>query len=500
MLIDNNFRNVLNVFPDDKALAQLIKIAQSLDLGQVLKGKVVDVLPKDKAVVTIQGQNVTVETDIPLVKGQTVFAKIEQQGTHAVLKLATADENALTQNRIADKNQPWQPAKSTPDVVTRLSQSVQGKTSLPNLQTGQDIQVKIIRVLDDKTLQVEFQGKQFPVQVQDESDLPTMLPGEKIQLRVGGEKNGLTLVAQNPLAETAIPKLVDAATIKPYLVSKQDMGQMVGNLEKNVINHPLLNELKVSPELMGRLRDTVRILSPKEGSTPDAAKLKEQVDRSGTSYEAKVKNILSEPLTSEGRAVLSRDLKGQLLELQDKLESIARRELPQNNPMIADAGKEMKDILQNVKQAADSIELRQLSNQFAKQENNPVLIQIPDPLNTQNGTAKLYFRNDAKGGEAGRDGKKDFSLVFLLDMTTLGSLRIDARLNGNDLSAQIAVENRDVANFIDSQAGELQARLQEIGFNATVSCQAREKVEMQVEEDLHQMLIEDKSRLIDIKT
>src|SRR2546425_906469 len=77
-------------------------------------------------------------------------------------------------------------------------------------------------------------------------------------------------------------------------------------------SHPWLHEM--APALSQELRDTLAALYPQSALPPDAAQLKDQIDRSGLNYESKVQRMLMGDLSS-AVAALAKDLKGQLLEL-----------------------------------------------------------------------------------------------------------------------------------------------------------------------------------------
>lgn len=493
MLINEHSPNLIRILSGDAKLTQLSALGQKLTQGQVIQGKVLDILSGGKALLEFNGQRLTAETAGALTKGQTIFAQVEQLLPNLILKII---------------RQPGlnTPQASTPDVTTKLSAASSAAggenrqkllntlLSELNLKPGQSIQGKISQVLDNKTVQVQFQGKQLPVQITGDSSM--FRPGGEITVNVQRGANGLTLVAQTPGPGF---RQVDAAMIKPLLAARQDLAKMAANLEKTVLDNPLLKGLKIDPDLVARLRDTVRVLLPKDEALPDSSRLKEQVDRSGINYETKIKKFVAEKLTPENKMALARDLKGQLLELQSKLENHARLEA-QRIASTTGQGRVVQELLHHVKQAANSIELQQLSNQFAKQENHPILIQIPDPFSPGTKTARLYIRRDEQGKGKKQGEKKDFNLVFLLNLTHLGNLRVDAKLHDNDVTAKITTQNKAVADFIGANTSKLESRLKEAGFNAAVTSGFKEKMEMEVEEDLERILINEPSRLVDIRT
>lgn len=499
MLIHNRSPNSIRILSADKG--PLNEFIQNTAVGKILKGKVLDVLAGGKALVDFGGKKLTVETSGALTKGQTILARVQQLSPTLVLKLINPSIGESAPARAG-----------TPDIISSLSTTRPSNAGLQNaafaekaslsaanllalkLEPGQTLKGTLVRILDDKMALVQFQNRQ----------LQTLMAGGNVNLRPGQEiaatvqrlGSGFALIAQ-PM--NAGLRAVDAAMIKPYLTSKQDLGKMIVSLRKAILENPALKDLKIDPALIERIRDTLKILLPTEETLRDGARLKEQIDRSGINYEAKVRRLLAQKQTLDNRAVLAKDLKGQLLELLGRLEKLDLKKI-QRDSFAPDRSQEIKELIQHVKQAVDSLEHQQLSNQFARQKQDPILIQIPDPFSPETKTAKLYIRGDAEGEGGARKDKKDVNLVFLLDLTALGNLRVDAKLREKDLSAKISVEDNAVADFIANRVQKLESRLREIGFNASVTCCFKEKVETEVEENLKRELMRDPSRLVDIET
>ena len=68
------------------------------------------------------------------------------------------------------------------------------------------------------------------------------------------------------------------------------------------------------------------------------------------------------------------------------------------------------------------------------------------------------------------DFNKSVLLVFFLELSALGNLRVDAKMNKELISIKIDVESQDIANFIDSHLKEFSAGLEEMGFEVNASC------------------------------
>jgi hypothetical protein len=290
--------------------------------------------------------------------------------------------------------------------------------------------------------------------------------------------------------DDATAGLLDAAALKSYLAAKQPFGEMVSALANLLSNHPLLRAL--DPTLRQRLQDTLAVLLPRNASLPDASGLQEQVVRSGINYEAQVTHVLRNDLLSAEQTKLAHDFKGQLLELTTQLEHLVAT----GSKALA---KEAEGLLQQVRRGLQTIELQQLTNLVAHEERQPLLLQLTHPLFAAAQTAQLYVRNNATG-HRGQDAQhQDYTLVLLLDFTTLGPLRVDATVRDTQVTATLSVTEPAVADFITSQLADLTARLHDRGFQAHVTCRVQTNVSMDVDDNLTRLLLPDSSRLVDIR-
>jgi Flagellar hook-length control protein FliK len=236
------------------------------------------------------------------------------------------------------------------------------------------------------------------------------------------------------------------------------------------------------------LTTTLAALLPHEAPLPDAATLQEQVDKSGLNYEAKVADFLSKPAVPTDQAALTQDLKGQLLELLSKLDQLSTTH------------EDVSAIRQQVQQALQTIEFQQLANLFAHQEHQSLLLQFMHPSFATSHTAQLYCRVDPSDASTPPDESRGYTLVFLLDFTSLGPIRIDAVVRQAHITATISTAEAAVADFITTHTPLLRARLQALGWQAEVHCRAQEEVPLEVEDTFSRLLMAEPSRLLDVTT
>jgi hypothetical protein len=153
-----------------------------------------------------------------------------------------------------------------------------------------------------------------------------------------------------------------------------------------------------------------------------------------------------------------------------------------------------------VQQALRNIEWQQLSNLFAQQEQQSLLLQFLHPAFPTAHTARLYFRVDPRNKGGRQEDPQTYTLVFLLDFTALGNVRIDATVRGTHIAATIRTPDEAVARFVATHTPVLTTRLHDLGFQAHIDCSAEQHVPMDVEDSFTRLLMADPSRLLDVTT
>jgi hypothetical protein len=262
-------------------------------------------------------------------------------------------------------------------------------------------------------------------------ELPLSLPAATTRTRSPGPQEGHQSV-------------LTAAQLKAYLMASQPFGETVTTLGHMLSSHPWLHEM--APARAQELRDTLAALYPPRALPPDAAQLKDQIDRSGLNYERKVQRMLMGEIPS-AVAGLAKDLKGQLLELSH---------------------------LAQVKRAADALEGQQLSNQFALQEHRPLVLPLVHSFASSTQTMQLIVHRD--GPQEGRPAadQEHYTVALSLDLSVLGPLHITAAVHGSAVAATLRIADPAVAEFLRAALPDLHARLQTLGLTPCVTCTAQE--------------------------
>jgi hypothetical protein len=132
----------------------------------------------------------------------------------------------------------------------------------------------------------------------------------------------------------------------------------------------------------------------------------------------------------------------------------------------------LHDTAKGLRSALSNIELTQLLNAAGKKAGatgeGVLMYQIPYMQNGAPETAKVYLKpeEDGEGGGSGKKkgGKK--SLVFMLNMTRLGPVRVDVKVSPGYAQGFIYVENEKVAAHARDSLAELAGALEPAGYKA----------------------------------
>lgn len=462
------------------------KLTEQLQLGQLLKGQVIQVLSEGtKALLNIEGQRIIVQGDPSFKTGQSISVRVEQVSPGPVLRILSESGRLSGKELQQDTTIQISSGRNSP-----ISYFSKHGLDFLKISEGATYPAEIKQVFDSDSAIVRLNNRNFFVQTQS-----SLKPGDSIAVVAMKTTNGLFHFLQS---DQPIARQVDAGMIKPYLSSSRPFGDMISKLSALAGEFASRTDpANLDSGKLAQLKQTLQLLTPGNGKSPGAQLIKEQVDVSGINYEPKVKQVL-QPGASPGKIIdLTSDLKGQLLDILQKLEDQAIQAKGFSSTQL----QTLKEQTQVFRQAVDSIELNQLTNQLARQENQPILLQIPNPYGQEDQTIKLFVRpsGDEESKKKGT-AKETYNLAFLLDLTKLGAVRMDSQISKTQLSIKIQVENQSVAKFIDSKLGTLSSSLSELGFETCLSCGVEEKINRDIENELPEILLRDKTRLVDLTT
>ena len=507
--------NSLKLVLVNSSLDTLPSLSKFLNSGALFQATVLESLPEEnKAIVKIFNKRVIVETRHPLTPGHSFSARVYRPSPESPLQVKIVDSQSDSpslsfedKTQISGKNSSNIPTRQVSDKKLTFGSSYNSTLSessniitrelsareigIMNLRSGQSINATVVDVSGKNNIVVKFENKL--INAYFSSVLPKT--GENVSLVVTPHGDGFRLVAQ-PNSE---PRLVDILKIKSLLPLKEPFGEMLERLEILIKSSKVIKSLSNETGLVGRLSKTLHLLKTplklQNFSSQGSSQIKQQIDLSGINYEPKVKNIFQGNESLEVPLNVKTDLKGQLIKL---LELIEVRGVVKDTSVSQQ--RQVMEVVKVLHRAIENIELQQLTNQFARQENQPIILQIPDPFMIGK-TVNLYLRR-SDDNEKGKGDKNndDVLLVFLLELSALGNLRVDAKMNKNSISVRIDVEKQNVAQFIDSKLKDFCSCLEDMGFDVNASCSVVRDIDEELDKQLNQLLICDSDRLVDLTT
>ena len=507
--------NSLKLILVNGSVDTLPSLSKFLKSGALFQVTVLESLPdKNKAIIKIFNKRIMVETRHPLAPGHSFSARVYKPSPELPLQIKIIDSQAASPSpsfedkaKISGKNFSNISTSQALDKKSNLASNLNGTLSKSsniisrelsareianmNLSSGQSIKATVIEVSEKNNIVIKFENKLISAYFS--SVLPKT--GENVSLVVTPHEDGFRLVVQ----PDSTPKLVDIFKIKSLLPFKEPFGEMLEKLDILVNSSEVIKNLSTQTGLVGRLAKTLNLLKtpypvqnfPSQGS----AQLKQQIDLSGINYEPKVRNIFQGKEPFKVPLNVKIDLKGQLINL---LELIEVRSIEKDTSVSQ--RRQFMEVVKVLHRAIENIELQQLTNQFARQENQSILLQIPDPFMIGK-TVKLYLRRPEDEGKGkGNKNSDNVLLVFLLELSALGNLRVDAKMNNESISVRIDVENQNVAQFIDGNLKDFCSCLGDLGFEVNASCCVVRNLDGEFDNQLNQFLIGDSDRLVDLTT
>lgn len=506
-------KDSLKLISEKSSLDRIPNLSNFLKSGTLFQATILESFPeKNRALIKIFNKQIMVETKNHLIPGDTFSARVIKPSpelslqimivsTHSTpavsiledkteisfKKLSSISTSSVIDKKIiSDSNYSIVDPNNT-NIISELSARAIKKM---NLSSGQVIKATILDSQINNTV-VKFENRL--IRAYNFSEPPNL--GEKISLIVTPYLDRFKLVSQDDRAS----KLVDIFKIKSLLPYKESFGVMVQKLDILLNSSEIIKSLRAETGLVPRLIKTLNLLKApffeQDLTSQGSTLVKQQIDLSGINYESKVKNALEGKELLDVPTNVKNDLKGQLINLLKLLEIRIG-----GNETSAIQRYQLLKVIKVLMRAVDNIELQQLTNQLSRQENQPITLQIPDPFMIGK-TINLYIRqteDESKNKE--NKENKSVLLVFFLELSALGNLRVDAKINNQAISLRIDVENSNIAKFIENSLKDFCSSLDDLGFEVNASCGVVANIDKELESKLNPLLISETNRLVDLRT
>ena len=179
---------------------------------------------------------------------------------------------------------------------------------------------------------------------------------------------------------------------------------------------------------------------------------------------------------------------------------------------MAAAGQGKSAQIQIVQQLAElghqghaRIEAHQALNLLAAMHADPMRLELPMFVAGEAVNVQLLIeqqgQQDSDGEDVGGGSGASYSVLFALDLSTLGEMRVDAQITATSVHARIYSEHADTGRFLASHIQRLEERLQLLGFSEIhlLSTASRPTEEKQQRFDLLRNLTPSSSQLLDVR-
>ena len=513
MIFKSLTEDSLKLISEKSSLDRIPNLSNFFKSGRLFQATILESFPeKNRALIKIFNKQIMVETKNHLIPGDTFSARVIKPSpelplqikivsTHStpavsiledtteisVKKLSSISTSSVIDKKIiSDSNY----SIIDPNNTSIMSELSERAIKRMNLSSGQVIKATILDSQINNTV-VKFENRL--IRAYNFSEPPNL--GEKISLIVTPYLDRFKLVSQDDRAS----KLVDIFKIKSLLPYKESFGVMVQKLDILLNSSEIIKSLRAETGLVSCLIKTLNLLKApffeQDLTSQGSTLVKQQIDLSGINYESKVKNALEGKELLDVPTNVKNDLKGQLINLLKLLEIRIG-----GNETSAIQRYQLLKVIKVLMRAVDNIELQQLTNQLSRQENQPITLQIPDPFMIGK-TINLYIRqteDESKNKE--NKENKSVLLVFFLELSALGNLRVDAKINNQAISLRIDVENSNIAKFIENSLKDFCSSLDDLGFEVNASCGVVANIDKELESKLNPLLISETNRLVDLRT
>ncbi len=458
--------------------------------GDIITGTVVKPLGHNQAIIRIGGVEILSASSQPLSMGETITARVERILPQVTLKVLQENFPAPVQEKLSETlTQQLKPTAF--QEVTLKFQPNQLKGGL-TLKEGQLTDVKVLRQLSANKAVFDIAGRQV------EAAARGMEAGKTMSMMVDSLSPELVLKSVNPNQGFNLAKATDF--IREFLPGREPMGKIVEHLGLLVTDEKLPEALKSHRSLLEGLRQALNesvITRPDKHSTP---LLQKAVNNSGLNYEANIKTAMEVGVAPEeiSNTLVRGDLKGELL----KLEILVNERLA----MLKGGSQETQAQIQelrtfgnSIRSAINQIELNQVMNAVNHREGSSVFFQVPFvSANGEMKTMEVFVKNrKKKGGKKGEEAE-DCNVTLLLDMTSLGPLRADVHIQQNSLHGKIITQDKEVAEFINSQLPLLDLSLNELGYTSKLECSVTQE-EKVVASAISEKIPIEKLGILDVK-
>jgi len=326
---------------------------------------------------------------------------------------------------------------------SKLQKTSETPLRLPGVKIGQLIRARILELLPHGGVRLMVAGQKLVAK----TDL-SLTPGTDLLLEVGREKGGLSLKpvsgGRGTQPQSFQPSLTSAGSGKPASLA---------SLFSRINDHlPELGKLN-DPAVRGILHT----LALKSG-TRDNQILPRILENLGLALEKKIGTLVSGSKKNTAGPAMK------LLAMQDLKAAILH--------LISTETKEpAAKPLRGISSALES--LQQLNTQG---ESSRFLLPFPVLTGDIFEFGQLFINTGEKGKQGEEKENRVIQIAFLMNMTSLGSVRADFSILKKEITGRFMLEDQSICDYIRSLIPELRQRLLSLDYKAgSIECRVGSK-------------------------
>ncbi|MDX8395179.1 MAG: flagellar hook-length control protein FliK, partial [Mariprofundaceae bacterium] len=311
------------------------------------------------------------------------------------------------------------------------------------LSQNQQFHAKVEQRLPSGNITFSWQGTSF------ESEAPQHVQiGDFLNLKV--EKTG----KKPRLAVLDVVKNLPEKSVSLFrnsIAKSAPMGKVLQTLLQ--LNPPSTTSPTPNTLGLGALTTLLETYSITSDKPLDGSRFASMVRESGLLHEASLGKYLQNPAALI-KHVHQLNLKTALLHIAEEAQASKQ------------SSHQSTAITQTAEQGINRIESQQALNLLALQ-NEPLRIEIPMIVHNQVSTVQIAIAaqsDDSEKAQETPNASDSFNILFSLDLSNIGNIRIDARITTQSVHATLYSENDETRHFIQRNISRLTERLEATGF------------------------------------
>lgn len=466
-------------------LTQVSASFQQLDLGQLIHGRVLAVRGS-QAVISLLGEQIAIESLLPLQVGQVLDLVVREiRPDRITLQVARETEDGAPVHHVitdqdlgdllASQRLPPDPTnlliartliRNSMPITNALVMGARNALSFIDAPTVEEMDATIYLLL--KNLPVTPQSldlaKSALLQPNNLGARVQALAAQLRELLAQTAQDSATAMLSRPLLALAHQVLQDLPQLVPDHTQSQTFAALLPQVLDQIATptESRLARLIENDALVPSGREA--LLPP---TTAKGTVIIEPQRLASGDHPSVVQEDGHQALPATIRHPLlevSRDFRQQLILFNDGLAQAAA-ELPRHHRVAP----LLQELQVTIREMLTIVEAEQLSNAGMPPPTQAqgcyvfhLPVTVPGQHTTETAEVRVYYH----GGQSNkRVDPENTHLAFLLEMSRLGSVEVHVDLHKNHLACRIECSNGEAAALFQESSGELQERLQEIGYS-----------------------------------